>query len=671
MAWTLSLQNDDTTINLNDGTSYTALRPFNAPIPQRRTTAGGVNMNRHGSEITNRVFSNRVVSFSVLISGTSQDNLIANINAINSLLERTAEYSVSGVGSQTILRRKWENATNQVDFHVLDGVLSIGDEFSVTHRVNTKVLATLTLQCEPFAYGAEETIQNYVKDAGFELAGTALSDWTESKTATGTTARVTDVKKDGKASLKLVMTGGSSTQVIERNQVLADVDAGEVWSFQCWVRVDALSNCKVVMELDYNTGTDVEVSTTTVNASEFVKLTSNNNTVPVSVTQVTLRIRLEATGSSPTGTVHIDNVIAVLASAVPTAWASYYILANHAADDSQATSNYIDIEDIVGDVPAELQVRVQENANHDEFWSGAKHGAGQYDSLFIEGEANSAVANVGYLNMGSYTLVNNAAESDSTHSDGSARHLHATAGVGSSDLGAVLQAIFRLDYALSTLPKGTYRCLVAVKASESSGSGNTKNAAQWCWAVGWQYGEVSLLSITRPDAASFVAMTAATVSNGTQSSRELLDLGTITIPPISTPDNMTDGSFTLNIFAGWDTTPSGESLGNSISNGQIVNWFLDYIQLIPIDRGSNYTSKTAGTDYLLTDSMSKAKGLYIVNASDVVQSFPSGQLGRSPEAHPDGTRIWMMAQGTSGPTKGDLFTTRIRYRPRFLQVMGA
>jgi hypothetical protein len=151
----------------------------------------------------------------------------------------------------------------------------------------------------------------------------------------------------------------------------------------------------------------------------------------------------------------------------------------------------------------------------------------------------------------------------------------------------------------------------------------------------------------------------------------LLDLGTITIPPISTPDNMTDGSFTLNIFAGWDTTPSGESLGNSISNGQIVNWFLDYIQLIPIDRGSNYTSKTAGTDYLLTDSMSKAKGLYIVNASDVVQSFPSGQLGRSPEAHPDGTRIWMMAQGTSGPTKGDLFTTRIRYRPRFLQVMGA
>jgi hypothetical protein len=102
-----------------------------------------------------------------------------------------------------------------------------------------------------------------------------------------------------------------------------------------------------------------------------------------------------------------------------------------------------------------------------------------------------------------------------------------------------------------------------------------------------------------------------------------------------------------------------------------LNWFLDFIHFMPIDRGSNYTTKTSGTDYVLLDSMSSAKGLYIVNASDVVQSFPSGQLGRTPEAHPDGTRLYFLAKGTATLTKGDTFTTRIRYRPRFLQVMGA
>jgi hypothetical protein len=314
-----------------------------------------------------------------------------------------------------------------------------------------------------------------------------------------------------------------------------------------------------------------------------------------------------------------------------------------------------------------LQVRIQEAQDHDEFWIGAKHSSQQYDDIYIEGEANTGAANIAYLNVTNYTWVNNASESDATHSDGAARHLNATrASSGASDLGTIEQAIFRLDYALSTLPYGTYRCLVAVKASESSGSGNDKNAAEFSFGMGWQYGEVSLLLTTRPAVASFVSMTADGISAGTQSDRELLDLGTLIIPPIATPDNMTDGVFTLNIYCGWN-----DGSYNAIQANQIVNWFVDYIQLMPIDRGSNYTSKTNDTDYILIDSMSNAKGLYLVDASDVVQSFPSGQLGKSPDAHPNGTRLYIMAQGTTGPTKGDTFTTRVRYRPRFLHVMGA
>ena len=197
MTWTVQLLNDDTTLNLNDGSAYSARQGFFSPLPSRRLATGGANLFRHGSDIQERVYDNRIVTVNLRIHGTSQDNLIANINAINDLLERAAEYTTSGIGSQVKLRRKWEGATNQLDFHILEGILSIGDEFAPSHAVNTTIaIANLRLVCEPFAYGAEETIENYVLDPGFELGathvGSVLADWTESKTATGTTARDTD-----------------------------------------------------------------------------------------------------------------------------------------------------------------------------------------------------------------------------------------------------------------------------------------------------------------------------------------------------------------------------------------------------------------------------------------------------------------------------------------------
>ena len=114
MAWTLQLLNDDTTLDLNDGTAYSGRPGFLAPPPPVRVAQGGANLFRHGSDIRERVYANRTVTAVVRIHGTSQDNLIANILAVNNLLERAAEYTTTGLGSQVKLRRKWEGATNQV-----------------------------------------------------------------------------------------------------------------------------------------------------------------------------------------------------------------------------------------------------------------------------------------------------------------------------------------------------------------------------------------------------------------------------------------------------------------------------------------------------------------------------------------------------------------------------
>ena len=675
MAWTLQLLNDDTTIDINDGTNYSA-RALTAPVPPRRMATGGANLFRHGSDIQERVFQNRTVTVTLRINGTSQDNLIANINAINALLERASEYTTSGIGSQVKLRRKWEGATNQLDFYVLDGALQIGDEFSTVHAVNTVIAsAILNLTCEPFAYGAEETIENFVADAGFEIAGTALADWTESKTATGTTARdTTQTPKHGVGSLKLVMTNsGGSGQVIERNQTLADVDAGEVWSFSVWVHLTALSNSKAGMVLLYNDGS---ATTTTVyqtsTTSDWTQLKLENQTAPSGATQVILKLRLEATASSATGTCFFDSAIAVLASTVPSAWVSSHSLGNHADESAQASSNAIDIHDVGGDVPALLQVKIVEAQDHTNFWAGARHAGRQYDSLMLEGEDGTAST----IAHGTASIVeSNTTASNSAYSGGSARVSQLLNNSGTPTPAA--DTNFLHSFTMATPPKGTFRVLVAAASRNGAGDSSTTAIASrdFAWGMSYTYGGFTLLDDTSPDVTSFVymgAVTDRTLAENTLSNFEILDLGTITVPPVASPDNQTEASLVLKIFNHWKGS-------RVFQTNQEIQWYTDFVFLMPIDFGGAYTSKTDASDVILLDSMSEVKGLYLLNASNVVQSFPNNQLGRSPEAHPDGTRVHILAQGyddTGGAqhtqyTAADTFTVSITYRPRFLHVMGA
>jgi hypothetical protein len=192
------------------------------------------------------------------------------------------------------------------------------------------------------------------------------------------------------------------------------------------------------------------------------------------------------------------------------------------------------------------------------------------------------------------------------------------------------------------------------------------NADDFQFGVGYTYGAFNLLDLTDPDTTSFVGLPSASMGVNVVSSRTIIDLGTVTIPPISTPDNQTAASFVLSIFEHFDYL-----LITGSNVGQEWEWDLDFVMLMPVDFGANYVSKTSGSDVILLDSMSDTKGLYLLNTSDVVQSFPTNQLGRSPEVHPNGTRIYMLAQTSSDYTVGAQSTVSVTYRPRFLHVMGA
>jgi len=393
MAYTLELSDGTTTYNLLDGANTFGAKwnTLNIGLPEAsRATAQSIL--RTGFDITAHAYSKRTIQFLMSVTGTSIANLITNVQNITDAIRKARVWAITGVGSKWRLKYNPGGTAKDIYFTIRDGVVTIppgalnASNLAATPAIMTNVGINLT--CDPLAEGDSETIENFVDDAGFEVAGTALADWTESKTATGTTARDTTVKKHGNASLKLVMTAGSSGQVIERNQTLTDIDAAEVWSYQCWVRIDELTQCKVVFEVDYTGGTpDITAESTTVDATQFVKLTLSNKTAPASTTAAVIRLRLEATGSSPTGTVYFDSILAVLASSVPETWVSSRNVFNGMDEDDQAGSNFLDIHDVLGDYPAKLQLKLTENENHTKLWAGARHSTRQYDAgIRHEGE---------------------------------------------------------------------------------------------------------------------------------------------------------------------------------------------------------------------------------------------------------------------------------------------
>ena len=829
MAWTFQLENSTTSLNLNDGTSYKIMpRGFDAPPPPLRGIyAGAGNMFRAGSRLVRQSYDNRIVTLGIQISGATTDALAANIEAIETYMRLAPEFSSLGMGSQVKLKYQWDSASNPVYFHVITGQFSpiVASQHDEMLIINTKIMnASLSLVCEPFAFGAQQSIQNYVRNASFEVAGTALADWTQSITATGSTARSTAASKFGNASLLLTMTNsGGSGQVVERNQTLADVDAAEVWSFSAWIHLTALSNSKAGLVVLYNDGSaTTATSYVTSTNSDFAQVTIANQTVPSGATQAIVKVRLESTAGSATGTAYVDGVMAVQTATAPSVFVSSYEVMNHHADDSQLTTNVLDIENVPGNQPALLQVRATENEAHTKFWMGARHGSRQHDSgLFHEGEALTGDRLVDNADAacsdGNETRSHRTPAHVATGSDGSTG-ANLTASVAVSGLNRALVAfvggsntsgtsvisptsvVFNGDETMTsihTVASGTNRTLslyylanpTATTANVVATYGATTNQSQIMVASAYQYcdsvdasiyealastawssadtvsqaftttkgdtvvwgsflgtaeahtpggglteradlqetgctmatgdlvadattetpsfsystssnrgavgfvlsaaadtpalPDVATVAITTPPRGQFRVLARVDGQTGVWSlgagysygdisytpsvandypattsgvaGYEILDLGTITIPPIGVPENATIGALTLRVAYYMSTTGESKTLD------------IDWVQLLPIDFGSMYVSKSSGTDVILVDSLSEVRSAVLVDASDVVQSIPSTQGGDPPTVHPDGTRLYFA--GVSADID-DGWKLKVTLEPRFLSVAG-
>lgn len=677
MAFTYTLQDSDTTLTLTDGVAYNLLfNGFSAPTPRKRISEGGRSMFAHGSIPNKSVYENRVVAIRLQIYGSSMSDLKANVQAINVLLERGREFTETGLGSQLKLTRLWDGATNTETFHVLHGSLDISPaELSHLHVLSpagNKILrdVPLVLVCEPFVFGTQETVENYVADPSFEVAGTPLADWNAALGGAFVDAdeRSTEEAEYGEAGLKFQLTGVSGSQEVTREQVISNVSAGEVWSFGVKVKITertgtATTRCVMTFrDSSNNTLSSNFFSVQTSETGEFVLLSSLNDTAPASTDNIRLRIGASV---SDTGTItlYFDGVMGVKAATLPTAFVSGRSIVNHNDDDGQAHINYIDIYPNQGDVYMPVQIKAAEQEAHDEHWDGARHAGRLGDDVYFEGE--DGIANSVGGSTATYTTDDIA---DATKSAGNVRRSRVqNDGGGSNTIAA--ETHFRHDFDITTLPKGQFRVLALCGARAVSITLTAIDQDDFLFGMGWMYGGVELLDQTDPNESSFKSVPAAAFDTGnladTPPSMAVLDLGIITVPPIKTPDGMMDATFILQIY---EALAIAVDTGTSADN---VVWYLDAVLLMPIDGGGDYVSKTSAQDVILLDSISTPKRLVIIDASDVVQSIPAGARSATPMIHPDGSRIYFLSQDSNIAAITDGWTIATTIQPLYLDVQDA
>ena len=399
MARVLNLTDGTTTHDLIGGTYTARAGTLNLGNPSRQQVESA---NIFGSrwDLIAHAFTKRVISMGLYITASDIDDLSTAIQNINKAIQDAKGNAMNNVGNPWKLTfNPGGNALN-ITFRIQNGYLTIPPTaWTVATGMKTAnpfiANAVLTLECDPFGEGAQETILNYVGDPSFEVAGTALADWTTSHSGSHTvsSARVTTDAKYGNACLSIAITNSSGGASSGRTQSLTAA-ATEVWSFGVWHKITAQSgsNGRIRLQVQWKDSGGSVLSTvnsdvTTGVHSDWTQIKLENQTAPSSTATALLGLMGVSDASGGTVTVLYDGVMAVKASALPTAWVSGADLNNHFDDDAQAHLNYIDIHPNLGDIPAAVQVKYSEDQAHTVLWAGARHGTRQYDAgLWHEAE---------------------------------------------------------------------------------------------------------------------------------------------------------------------------------------------------------------------------------------------------------------------------------------------
>ncbi len=322
-----------------------------------------------------------------------------------------------------------------------------------------------------------------------------------------------------------------------------------------------------------------------------------------------------------------------------------------------ANVNYMDITGIGGVEAALAQIKIVPSSGSGKLWVARRSGSRRTDDLFLQGEEESSIVQ-GTTPDGAGSDLDFASNgADTTNFAITSAGLVASlawennsGGLQSLKTTYTNTGYFAYQIAGGSLPRGLFRVLARVKVDILNNTSN--NWQHMAFALGYSFG-----------AASRTPADGDEVRLAADATWEILDLGEINIPPHAIPDGFTAPALELRIYAVWD--PGGASV--TLGNTEDLVWYIDYLFLLPIDEGAVIVSGLASGDRVLIDSVSDTPGVYVLNASDVVQKFASF-VGRPFGLGPEDTRLYALIQhGNSDPSTITLTVTPT-YVPRLVGV---
>jgi len=295
-------------------------------------------------------------------SSSEADDLADAVTEFNRLIAQARRYHTHGDVDKVSLYIKLDGATVPTYYDVITANPSGVSLMDILYRKRGDAEVAFTLITEPYGYGDEETLVNYLINPHFEEDenGDGLANgW--NKSGTPTTTLNTNIYLCGSRSQKVV-TDASGTEGISSDAVST---VGSYFLAYAWVYVS--SGDEVTLSVIGNaSGT---IGTATYSSSTTTKIGNNGNTwrrLLVSGTKggsdstLTISIERLSGNAHAATTFYVDQCYLETRSSsisVPRAWASYYHVGPF--HDGSDNNLYIDICDIPGDVASLVSIQVE------------------------------------------------------------------------------------------------------------------------------------------------------------------------------------------------------------------------------------------------------------------------------------------------------------------------
>ena len=319
-------------------------------------------------QLVRREEGKRVIPMELHLLSADADTLIDRVNGLEAMLRHAAAFRTEGKRSgygETFLQFKTDNATHTVWYPVIAGRI---DKRNLMKKCNSEQEidnVPATIICEAyweslFTYD----LSNLLDNPGFEewnndICNSQPDCWTDYQTAgaAGENQQETDTVEEGCEALRieLIAAAAGLYQGVTQN-IGARVRADTEYTLLARVQNEAIVNGKLYVFVE---GAAAAVRGTAINdglaradytlvSCQFTPLTGDI------AANVHIRVRLEAVGGACTAIAHIDKMLVMESSNVPTGWMSSSYLVNH-YDGDAGHINYLSVCDVPGEVEAEVR----------------------------------------------------------------------------------------------------------------------------------------------------------------------------------------------------------------------------------------------------------------------------------------------------------------------------